>query len=226
MSAEQLLCTHQAIALIAILGFFVLLLILLLLFFLLIRNRRQKRGEVLEGDPSLPHQETLQKYSILPVVGGSVVAPILSRESQAGDSALKANRDSSGSHPTIYSGSQITSADLIARQRPVSAVRGFGTDQEGASASSISEGPIISGIQAAAVADAFRAAMRKPEFTRPEEESDTPESEATNPTQTHSQFLAQELKGEGLGLKAVDKRRSYHLEGDESVHEGDETHHT
>ncbi|GHJ86587.1 hypothetical protein NliqN6_2989 [Naganishia liquefaciens] len=82
----------------------------------------------------------------------------------------------------------------------------------------------LSGIEAAAVADAFRQAMRKPDFADiPTEEGESPDSEKAvtggglMPI-TPSRIMERELSGEGVGVRAVNCR-AYQVEGTEDTDE-------
>jgi hypothetical protein len=63
--------------------------------------------------------------------------------------------------------------------------------------------PMISTNEAAIMANAFRNALRKPDFTdRPQEEGESPES-----AQTEEQLLKSELAGEGRNIRSVGSER-------------------
>jgi len=83
-------------------------------------------------------------------------------------------------------------------------------------ANSGSEGGLISGADAAIIADAFRKALRKPEFLgeRPVEEGDTPESAGPDSAgfDNGHHLLNQELAEEGTGLRTVGSSRDVHVE--------------
>lgn len=65
--------------------------------------------------------------------------------------------------------------------------------------------PMISTNEAAYMADAFRKALRQPDFAdRPQEEGESPES---NAVQTEEQLLNRELAGEGRNLQSVSSER-------------------
>lgn len=65
--------------------------------------------------------------------------------------------------------------------------------------------PMISTHEAAYMADAFRKALRRPDFAdRPPEEGESPES---NAVQTEEQLLKSELAGEGRDIRSVGTER-------------------
>ncbi|KAJ9097297.1 hypothetical protein QFC21_004966 [Naganishia friedmannii] len=79
-------------------------------------------------------------------------------------------------------------------------------------------GARLSGVEAAAVADAFRQAMRKPDFTDiPTEEGESPESESAGGLipSTPSRIMERELSGEGVGVRNLPSRRAYMVEGND-----------
>ncbi|KAJ9119663.1 hypothetical protein QFC22_003373 [Naganishia vaughanmartiniae] len=79
-------------------------------------------------------------------------------------------------------------------------------------------GARLSGVEAAAVADAFRQAMRKPDFTDiPTEEGESPESETAGGQipSTPSRIMERELSGEGVGVRDLPSRRAYMVEGND-----------
>lgn len=154
----------QAIAVIAVLGFFVLLLILLILFLFFVRNGRKRRQAELDdsGDRGGAADGATEKA---PMMAGAAAAGAFNahgddQKAAAAAAGMPYASDSQRSHPTQSSGS----AYMLARQRTSSAHRTSGTNQDGASTHS--EGPLISSVEAAAVADAFRTAMRKPDFAQ------------------------------------------------------------
>lgn len=139
------------------LGFFVLLLILLIFFFFFVRNgRRRREQELEESDAGGGATEGTEKA---PMMAGAAAAGTLAH-SDGRKVSDPYPSDSQRSHPTQSS----SSAYMLARQRTTSAHRTSGTNQDGGS--SHSEGPLISSVEAAAVADAFRTAMRKPDFAQ------------------------------------------------------------
>jgi len=72
---------------------------------------------------------------------------------------------------------------------------------------------MISTNEAAYMADAFRKALRQPDFTdRPQEEGESPES---NAVQTEEQLLKSELAGEGRNIRSVGSERGVQVVTDE-----------
>jgi len=73
--------------------------------------------------------------------------------------------------------------------------------------------PVISTNEAAYMADAFRKALRRPDFTdRPQEEGESPES---NAVPTDEQLLKRELAGEGRDIMSVSSERGVKVVTDE-----------
>ncbi|KAJ9110466.1 hypothetical protein QFC19_001592 [Naganishia cerealis] len=82
----------------------------------------------------------------------------------------------------------------------------------------------LSGVEAAAVADAFRQAMRKPDFTDvPTEEGESPDSENAGGLipSTPSGIMQRELSGEGVGVRDLHSRRAYMIEGTDEDDSGE-----
>jgi len=70
----------------------------------------------------------------------------------------------------------------------------------------------FSGADAAIMADAFRKALRKPDFAgRPIEEGDSPESQEQKEHQEH-QLLSRELAEEGRDIRSVGSSRDVRVE--------------
>lgn len=98
---------------------------------------------------------------------------------------------------------------------------------DGASlASRVSEAALFSGADAAVMANAFRTALRKPNFTdRPDEEGESPDSD---PSKREPDLLGAALNEEGRDIRSVGSSRGVRVEtlsdaGDEdTIHE----HHT
>ena len=66
----------------------------------------------------------------------------------------------------------------------------------------------FSGADAAIMADAFRKALRKPDFAGPIEEGDSPESQE----QKDNQLLSRELAEEGRDIRSVGSSRDVRVE--------------
>ena len=76
-----------------------------------------------------------------------------------------------------------------------------------------SKDPMISTHEAAYMADAFRKALRRPDFAdRPPEEGESPEN---NAVQTEEQLLKSELAGEGRDIRSVGTERGVKVVTDE-----------
>lgn len=95
-----------------------------------------------------------------------------------------------------------------------------------ASFHSASEGTgYISAVDAAAMADAFRNAMRKPDFAdRPPEEGESPDldNDTVTPRAKKSpSLLTRELQGEGVGVRDVDERKEINVHHSEKEEDSD-----
>lgn len=119
------------------------------------------------------------------------------RNSMGSESPMMATADPSSpiTHESSYAGHPVV---LPAVARSVA--------HDGASVHSKGTAdPMISTNEAAYMADAFRKALRKPDFTdRPPEEGESPES---NAVQTEEQLLKSELAGEGRNIRSVSSER-------------------
>lgn len=86
---------------------------------------------------------------------------------------------------------------------------------DGASTISGSDAALFSGADAAVMADAFRAALRKPNFAdRPVEEGESPETDPTNDGAMHPRhaLLDRELAEEGRDIRSVGSSRGVRVE--------------
>ena len=88
---------------------------------------------------------------------------------------------------------------------------------DGASATSrVSDAALFSGADAAVMADAFRAALRKPNFaSRPVEEGESPEMELANDDGAGAEasgLLDRELAEEGRDIRSVGSSRGVKVE--------------
>jgi hypothetical protein len=72
----------------------------------------------------------------------------------------------------------------------------------------------FSGADAAIMADAFRKALRKPDFAGPIEEGDSPEGQEgpDGPEQKEHQLLSRELAEEGRDIRSVGSSRDVRVE--------------
>lgn len=78
-------------------------------------------------------------------------------------------------------------------------------------ASTHSDG-LFSGADAAVMAEAFRQALRKPDFAdRPVEEGESPDTQLTNVDESHA-IINRQLAEEGTGLRSVDSSRDVKVE--------------
>lgn len=81
---------------------------------------------------------------------------------------------------------------------------------DGASTGSGSDAALFSGADAAVMADAFRAALRKPNFMdRPVEEGESPDSD---PNRKETNLLNEALTEEGRDIRSVDSSRGVKVE--------------
>lgn len=85
---------------------------------------------------------------------------------------------------------------------------------DGASTMSrVSDAALFSGADAAVMADAFRAALRKPNFAdRPVEEGESPESDPNNRPNKETDLLNEALTEEGRDIRSVGSSRGVKVE--------------
>ena len=108
--------------------------------------------------------------------------------------ATTADPSSPITHESSYAGHQTIPPTLVRSPPSIHSVHSKGTTD-----------PMISTNEAAFMADAFRKALRKPDFTdRPQEEGESPESHAVEADQ---QLLKSELAGEGRDIRSVGSER-------------------
>lgn len=125
-----------AIAVIAILGALLILAFVLLLFFFRRRNREKRRRRAYERERTQSHTPDMQKEPV-ESLGGSA-APLMQAASVRPDSSARA-------------------------ESPLAVTATRTRSRDGAESTESSQGP-FSAPEAAALADAFRQAMRKPVF--------------------------------------------------------------
>lgn len=71
---------------------------------------------------------------------------------------------------------------------------------------------VITGTDAAIMADAFRKALRKPDFAdRPQEEGESPETNNNDTNETEALLLNRELAEEGQNIRSVSSERGVHV---------------
>ncbi|KAG8933206.1 hypothetical protein FRC02_012280 [Tulasnella sp. 418] len=179
-----------AIALLVVLGFLALV-SMAGLFYLLIRNFRRQNGE---SDRSR-------------------------RESMGSSSPMMANQPPSENphSPMTQTGHSIikgpplgyaSGGGLTAVADPPSSLR-FSNVNDGASTRTMSDKGLISGQDAAIVADAFRQKLRKPDFAEGLEEGESPESRAENGEEPD--VISRELAEEGRDIRSVSSGRGVRI---------------
>jgi hypothetical protein len=130
------------------------------------------------------------------------------RNSMGSESPMMATADPSSpiTHESSYAGHPSV---LPALTRSPPSIRPDGASVH----SKITADPMISTNEAAYMAEAFRNALRKPDFTdRPQEEGESPES---NAVKTEEQLLKTELAGEGRDIRSVGSERGVKVVTDE-----------
>ncbi|KAG7088261.1 hypothetical protein E1B28_012275 [Marasmius oreades] len=183
-----------AIAVIVILGFVAIATTCLLIFFIMRRLRRRremdsKRNSMGSASPMMAHANNEPQ------------SPLLASHTDHRDF------QSSVGHGNPVAPAAMGTAAGVALNRAPSLV-----SPDGAStisrAGSAGEGGPFSGADAAIMADAFRKALRKPDFAgRPVEEGDSPE----NP-EAKSELLSRELAEEGRDIRSVSSSRGVRVE--------------
>ncbi|KAL0581186.1 hypothetical protein V5O48_000876 [Marasmius crinis-equi] len=188
-----------AIAVIVILGFFAIATTCILIFFIMRRLRRRREIEA--------HRNSMGSSS-------PMMANAHNNEPQSPLLASHDHRDlpSSVGHGGGYAGAAAAGG--------VAAGAGLGrapslVSPDGAStisrAGSAGEGGPFSGADAAIMADAFRKALRKPDFAGgPPEEGESPDA-AENP-EAKSELLNRELAEEGRDIRSVSSSRGVRVE--------------
>ena len=176
-----------AIAVIVVLGFLALVATGILAFYMMRRFRRRRDG-------MLSHRNSMG--SSTPMManadrGGGPTSPVI------GSSVLAAGAGAAAGYGAGAYG-----------HRPSSA----GEGHDGASMTSrTSDAGPFSGADAAIMANAFRQALRKPDFAdRPVEEGESPDDHPRGPTR--AQLLNQELAEEGRDIRSVSSSRGVRVE--------------
>ncbi|KAI0755141.1 hypothetical protein C8Q80DRAFT_1094119 [Daedaleopsis nitida] len=171
-----------AIAVIVVLGFLALVASGILAFFMMRRIRRQREG-------TLSH-----------------------RTSMGSSTPMMANADRGGPQSPVLGSSALAAgagagAMAAYRDRPPS---GEGHDGASMTSRTSDTGP-FSGADAAIMANAFRQALRKPDFAdRPVEEGESPDDHGGGPTR--AELLNQELAEEGRDIRSVSSSRGVRVE--------------
>ena len=188
---------NWGIGLIVALGFVAILLGCVLVFLI---GRRLRRRRELESNRNSMGSST----------------PMMANHPDSGASPLMS--PSSGNHAALTGAA--TAGGLGAAAGAYSADRHSSLGHDGASTISAGDNGPFSGADAAIMADAFRKALRKPDFAgRPVEEGDSPEQEDINdrntPTPVPSGMLSRELAEEGRDIRSVSSSRGVRIEGSE-----------
>jgi hypothetical protein len=175
---------HWAIALLAVLGFLALV-ALLLLMYILIRNFRNRNRFGPGNRGSM----------------GSA-SPIMEEASPTNATHTGHGSYIVGALPLGQGGARTSS------------IRFPGQGNDGASVVSGSDKAPFSGADAAIISDAFRLALRKPDFAdRPAEEGESPDQLADAPKMTRKEELMRsELADEGRDIRSVSSERGVKVE--------------
>ncbi|KAJ7644340.1 hypothetical protein FB45DRAFT_1053117 [Roridomyces roridus] len=172
---------HWAIAVIVVLGFLAIATTCVLAFFIM---RRIRRRNALDSN----RHSMGSNSPMMANTGQSVGSPLLAGAAVPGRHASTATSHGQGA-PSVVSPD---GASTISR-----------------AASAGDSGP-FSGADAAIMADAFRKALRKPDFAgQPVEEGDSPEND--NP-ETNDELLERELADEGRDIRSVGSSRGVRVE--------------
>ncbi|KAF7299205.1 hypothetical protein MIND_00869200 [Mycena indigotica] len=170
---------HWAIAVIVVLGFLAVATTCILTFFIIRRIRR--RNAIESNRNSMGSSSPMMANT-----GHSAASPLLAA------AAIPGRHASTTSH--VHGAPSVVSPD------------GASTISRAGSAGD--PGP-FSGADAAIMADAFRKALRKPDFAdRPVEEGESPE----NPEVTEEQLINRELADEGKDIRSVGSSRGVKVE--------------
>ncbi|KAK1226252.1 hypothetical protein PQX77_010725 [Marasmius sp. AFHP31] len=183
-----------AIAVIVILGFFAIATTCVLIFFIMRRLRRRRlesnRNSMGSSSPMMAHANNNEPQS-----------PLLASHMDHRD--LQSSVGHGGGYAGAAAGGAAAGAALNRAPSLVS--------PDGAStisrAGSAGEGGPFSGADAAIMADAFRKALRKPDFAGGPPEEDSPE----NP-EAKSELLNRELAEEGRDIRSVSSSRGVRVE--------------
>ncbi|KAJ7729658.1 hypothetical protein DFH07DRAFT_895467 [Mycena maculata] len=174
---------HWAIAVIVVLGFLAIATTCVLAFFIL---RRMRRRAAMDSN----------------------------RNSMGSSSPMMANAGNSAASPllagAVVPGRHASTATSHGGQRAPSVVSPDGASTISRAGSAGDPGP-FSGADAAIMADAFRKALRKPDFAgRPVEEGESPEND--NPEANEDELLNRELADEGRDIRSVGSSRGVRVE--------------
>ncbi|KAI0333750.1 hypothetical protein GY45DRAFT_234479 [Cubamyces sp. BRFM 1775] len=183
-----------AIAVIVVLGFLALVASGILAFYIMRRLRQRREG-------LLSHRNSMGSSTpmMADARGGGPTSPILGASALAGGAAA-------GYGAGAYGGG--------GDGRPSSPGGGDGHDGASMISRTSDAGP-FSGADAAIMANAFRQALRKPDFAdRPMEEGESPDDPAGvgGATPAHSHLINQELAEEGRDIRSVSSSRGVKVE--------------
>ncbi len=154
----------------------------------------------------------------LALLAGGILAFFIMRRMRRRRNSRLSHRGSMGSSTPMMANAQEPQSPLVASAFPVPTHRPPSPDvHDGASTMShgSESAPIFSGADAAVMADAFRAALRKPNFTgRPMEEGESPDSDPTNGGNHREPgvLLDRELAEEGRDIRSVGSSRGVRVE--------------
>ncbi|KAJ7366641.1 hypothetical protein DFH08DRAFT_680431 [Mycena albidolilacea] len=175
---------HWAIAVIVVLGFLAIATTCVLAFFII---RRMRRRAALESNRNSMGSSS----PMMANTGTSAAAPLLAGAAIPGRHASTATSHG-GAAPSVVSPD---GASTISR-----------------AGSAGDPGP-FSGADAAIMADAFRKALRKPDFAgRPVEEGESPEHDEGGAEANEDELLRGELADEGRDIRSVGSSRGVHVE--------------
>ncbi|KAH8825180.1 hypothetical protein DL96DRAFT_1712202 [Flagelloscypha sp. PMI_526] len=174
---------HWAIAVIVVLGFLAIAALCILTFIILRRSRRSRsnRSSMGSSSPMMANADTTSAHAGSPLLSAAAFAPTSQRHV----------RDESTDQETARAVSMHDGASTISR------------------AHSTSEAP-FSGADAAIMADAFRKALRKPDFAKPVDEGDSP------PRSPKDELINRELADEGRDIRSVSSSRGVKVESPSS----------
>ncbi|KAJ7163305.1 hypothetical protein C8R46DRAFT_891295 [Mycena filopes] len=189
---------HWAIAVIVVLGFLAVATTCVLAFFII---RRMRRRNAIESNRNSMGSNS----PMMGNVGNNPASPLLAGAAVPGRHASTATSHGQGA-PSVVSPD---GASTISR-----------------AGSAGDPGP-FSGADAAIMADAFRKALRKPDFAgRPVEEGESPEND--NPEAAEDELLRGELADEGRDIRSVGSSRGVRVEtlsdSGDTAHEHDNPH--
>ncbi|KAN0123491.1 hypothetical protein V8E52_002823 [Russula decolorans] len=134
---------------------------------------------------------------------------LLVRRARRNDSARTSRRGSIGSASPMITGPGAAPQSPMMEQAPALRPASLSSPNDGSSTISHSTETPFSGADAAIMADAFRKALRKPDFVgRTIEEGDSPESQE----QKEHRLLSRELAEEGRDIRSVGSSRDVRVE--------------